>query len=62
MPHTLNEAVREDPVQNTSAINADDTPVLNNNPSASKDKNNVNMEYVAIKLYHPRKSLTLSRI
>ena len=39
-------AATEDPVENTPAINTDDTTVLNTNTVASNDENNVDMQYV----------------
>ena len=39
-------AATEDPVENTSTINTDDTTVLNTNTAASNDENNVDMQYV----------------
>ena len=41
--NTLNEAATEEPVQNTPAVNTDDSTVLNNNPADSNDENNVDM-------------------
>ena len=43
--HTLNEAATEDPVQNDTAINTNDTTELTNT-AASNDENNVDMQYV----------------
>ena len=43
--HTLNEAATEDPVQNYTAINTNDTTELTNT-AASNDENNVDMQYV----------------
>ena len=40
-------AATEDPVENTTTINTDDTTVLNINTVASNDENNVDMAYVA---------------
>ena len=46
--HTFNEATREDPVQNNTATNTNDTTQLNNNTAASNAENNVDMGFVAV--------------